>query len=387
MSVAPGTITETLPSWPHTIHGVETAITAFIGRARSGPVGEVVSVASLMEFERIFGGLWLGSTLGFAVRDFFLNGGSQARILRLQAEGDGPLCADDFLGTDKEARLQGLYALDELEHFNLLCIPPHAPGGSIEPALIDAASAYCGSRGAILLVDPPASWTSTEAVLHGLQREAGQPSPHAALYYPRLSAPNPLRRGQRELFAPCGAIAGILARIDAQHGVWKAPAGLDAALQGSAEAGVAVDERSQATLNAASINCLRTLPQHGTVVWGARTRSSGDIHPARYLAVRRTQLFIQESIARGTRWAVFEPNSEALWSQLRASVDDFLQGLFRQHAFQGTSAEQAYFVRCDRSTMNEDDIAKGVVRLQLGFAPLKPAEFVNLQLALHLQAT
>ncbi|HEY9104151.1 phage tail sheath subtilisin-like domain-containing protein [Chitinimonas sp.] len=387
MSVMPETITEAMPAWPHPIHGVDTSITAFIGRARSGPAGEVVAVASLMEFERIFGGLWLASTLGYAVRDFFLNGGSQARILRLQAEGNGPLTGHDFLGPEKEAKRQGLYALDQLEHFNLLCIPPHTAGGSIEPALIDAASAYCAERGAILLVDPPANWTSTEAALHGLAYEAGQPSGNAALYYPRLSAPNPLRRGQQELFAPCGAIAGILARLDAQHGVWKAPAGLDASLQGSAQAGVSMDEHGQATLNSAGINCLRALPQHGTVVWGARTRSSGDIHPARYLPVRRTQLYIEQSLQRGTRWAVFEPNSEALWAQLRASVEDFLQGLFRRGAFLGASPEQAYYVRCDRSTMNEADIAQGLVRLQLGFAPLKPAEFVTLQLNLQLQAT
>ena len=183
-------------------------------------------------------------------------------------------------------------------------------------------------------------------------------------------------------FAPCGAVAGVFARTDAQRGVWKAPAGLDATLTGVPELRVPLTDAEIGQLNPLGVNCLRALPVVGRVVWGARTLRGADRLASewKYIPVRRLTLFVEESLYRGTQWVVFEPNDEPLWAQIRLNVGAFMQNLFRQGAFQGRTPQQAYLVKCDEETTTQNDIDRGIVNILVGFAPLKPAEFVLLKI-------
>ena len=234
----------------------------------------------------------------------------------------------------------GLAGLDRVDLFNLLCVPPHAHGGDIEPELVAAAAAYCEQRRAMLLVDPPSTWTTAAQATAGYQAEPddiGTRSRNAAIFFPRLRAPDPARDGVPGEFVPCGAVAGVFARTDAQRGVWKAPAGLDASLVGTSGLTVGLTDPENGDLNQLGVNCLRSFPAAGRVVWGSRTLRGADrlADEWKYIPVRRTALFLEESLFRGTHWVVFEPNDEPLWAQIRLSVGAFMQLLFRQGAFKG----------------------------------------------------
>jgi phage tail sheath protein FI len=181
-------------------------------------------------------------------------------------------------------------------------------------------------------------------------------------------------------FPPCGFVAGIFARSAPGGRVWQQPAGLKASLTGAIGLDVPVSETEIARLNARGINGLRIVPPAGIVVWGARTLG-GDADPEwRYVAVRRTALLIEQSLSRGTQWAALEPNDALLWQRLRRDVEAFMQGLFGQGAFQGNTPNHAYFVKCDGRTTTQADIINGVVNILVGFAPLKPAEFVVIRI-------
>jgi hypothetical protein len=176
-------------------------------------------------------------------------------------------------------------------------------------------------------------------------------------------------------------VAGIFARTDLARGVWKAPAGIEASLIGAAGLGVSVSEADTARIYARGVNGLRVFRSDQIVVWGARTLGSESADPQwRYIPVRRTALFLEQSLYRGTQWAAFEPNDARLWQRLRFDVETFMQGLFRQSAFQGSTPNQAYFVKCDSETTTHADVAGGVVNIVVGFAPLKPAEFVVIRI-------
>jgi hypothetical protein len=244
----------------------------------------------------------------------------------------------------------------------------------------------------MLLMDPPhpqAGLATPDQLL--LEYQNGQGlfaivDSHAALYYPWINCANPLRDNSIEPFAPCGAVAGTIAGTDARRGVWKAPAGLEAALHGVDSLAYTLTNEENGRLNPIAINCLRALPLIGNVVWGARTREGADALNSewKYVPVRRTALFIEESLYRGLQWAVFEPNDEPLWARIRLSTGLFLHDLYRQGAFQGSVPEDAYFVSCDATTVTQADIDQGTVNVLVGFAPLRPAEFVIL--AIRLQA-
>ena len=197
-----------------------------------------------------------------------------------------------------------------------------------------------------------------------------------------MKQPNPLSDGQVEEFAPCGAVAGVFARTDTTRGVWKAPAGLDATLGGVPQLSVALTDMEIGELNMLGVNCLRTMPAAGRVVWGSRTLVGDDRLTSdwKYIPVRRTALFIEESLYRATQWIVFEPNDEPLWSQIRLNIGAFMHDLFRKGAFQGITPKDAYFVKCDKDTTTQSDINLGIVNIVVGFAPLKPAEFVVIKL-------
>lgn len=373
------------PAGVHGISGAPTSITAFIGRARRGPVDAPIAINSFGDFERRFGKLWKESALGFAVRDFFLNGGRDALVVRLRRSDGGPLRRSDFIGAGKENAGRGLYALNQADLFNLLCIPGYKDTGlgfDVDKELISAAARYCEGRRAMLLVDSPASWRTSAAAKAGIAIGVGTKSKNAALFFPRLRQPNPEQNNQKQDFGPSGAVAGVFARTDAQRGVWKAPAGLEATLVGVPEVAVSLTDSENDELNPLAVNCLRDFPVAGKVIWGARTLAGADQAGSewKYIPVRRTALFIEESLYRGTKWVVFEPNDEPLWSQIRLNAGAFLQTLFRNGAFQGPSPREGYFVKCDRETTTQDDVDRGVVNIIVGFAPLKPSEFVVIKI-------
>jgi phage tail sheath protein FI len=200
---------------------------------------------------------------------------------------------------------------------------------------------------------------------------------YAAIYWPRVQIPDPVTGIQR-FIDPAGTVAGCYARTDGARGVWKAPAGLDNATLGVRGLERRVSDGENGLLNPLALNVLRAFTD-GIIVWGARTMdgydNSGDTD-YRYVPVRRTALYIEESLYRGLKWAVFEPNDDRLWARIRLSAGNFMNTMFRQGAFQGLTKDTAYFVRCDSSTTTQSDIDLGVVNVVVGFAALRPAEFV-----------
>ncbi|HZN75717.1 MAG TPA: phage tail sheath subtilisin-like domain-containing protein [Micromonosporaceae bacterium] len=309
------------------------------------------------------------------------NGTNTAADDTAPVASDGVELDEDSFTLNTEGNKEGLFALEKADLFNLLCIPPHIPGGDIEDTLVGSAAAYCERRRAVLLVDPLSSWNDKSDAVGGVA-SIGTSSKNAALYFPRLRMPNPLRDNQLEDFVPCGTVAGIISRTDAQRGVWKAPAGLEATLVGVPALSVSLTDAENGELNPLGVNCLRTMPAAGRVVWGARTLQGSDRLASewKYLPVRRTALFIEESLFRGTQWVVFEPNDEPLWAQIRLNLGAFMHDLFRQGAFAGAAPRDAYFVKCDKETTTQSDVNKGIVNIVVGFAPLKPAEFVVIKL-------
>lgn len=521
----PGVYIEEIPSGVRTITGVSTSVTAFIGRTRKGPTDKAVLIHNFTEFERIYGGLWKESYLGYVVNHYFNNGGRDALIVRvhneakqfgydlkitvkktsgssrdisvgliaanpglwaenllIKIEGGANMVDEDLKKEDKtisnlfvyekigpkpedvillesfrnislkqlssryiakvlefgstlirtnvnspfpniadnesvedsfESKTKqmtddadgkdietqhiegksnppksGLYLLEDVDIFNLLCIPPLKRNESDESnndmtALNDmytAAFNICKNRRAFLILDPLFKWKDRDIPSDDFKKFAPKEK-NMAVFFPRIEAIDKENENKPHFFPPCGVIAGVMARTDTERGVWKAPAGLDASLRGVVGLTVNLTDDENGVLNKLGINCLRTF-FGGPVVWGSRTLRGDDrfADEWKYIPVRRTALFIEESLYRGTQWVVFEPNDEKLWSQIRLNVGAFMQDLFVKGAFQGTDPKKAYFVKCDSETTTPTDIDRGIVNILVGFAPLKPAEFVVIKI-------
>ncbi len=501
MTSYPGVYVQEIPSGVHTVTGVATSIAAFVGWAPSGPTTAAGLVLSWSDYNRQYGGLDARSLLGYAVSQFFTNGGQQAYIVRIAA-GDakaGTLTIDGKLtftaanpgawsksyaiATKIQAsdptrfRVQVIYAppgatsevvaesfenlsmvtpdpqgryvldvinsqssfvtvtivggattppantpaptpakpiaspplaggadgtvlapstnsatgtafetalfpalpgtgvplLDQVDLFNLLCIP-----GEIVGATLGVAEAYCETHRAILIIDADPGITDYTKLLTGPPVSGT----NSAFYFPWIQAPDALNQNRTGSFPPCGFVAGLYARTDTNRGVWKAPAGTEASLAGVSGVAVPLNDAQNGLLNPLAVNCIRNFSVYGTVIWGARTTAGNDELGSewKYVPVRRTALFIEESLYRALKWAVFEPNDTPLWAELRLNVGSFMQNLFRQGAFQGTTPTDAYFVKCDDETTTQNDINLGIVNVIVGFAPLKPAEFVVVQI-------
>jgi len=493
----PGVYLEEISSGLHTIAGVSTSITAFVGAAERGRLNDPVTVFSMAEFVSQFGPVSDAWPLSTAVNDYFRHGGSQAIIVRggsktmvaattadlgnglmLAAKSPGawgnnlqvrvekvssatynllvhdsksgvteaysslpfpdggrlasalagsnlavpkaapsavpagntalpadvvdpfvtdvsqgyysafsgaapdPALTDDDIVKDGDPTV-GIGTLAKVDIFNLLCIPPKSnDGADFNNAVFMKAARLCTDRRAILLADR--HWDAVSDAGTGVQSfrtSLGQTKRNAALYFPRVLK-DPTDSSKKPVSA-VGAIAGIYARTDVQRGVWKAPAGTEAALGLDGPLSFRLNDGQNGMLNVQALNCLRTFPSAGTVVWGARMLSGNDDaadSDYKYVPVRRLTLFIEESLYRGTQWVVFEPNDEPLWAQIRLNVGAFMQTLFRQGAFQGRTAKEAFFVRCDYDTNPQADIDRGIVNILVGFAPLKPAEFVFIKI-------
>ena len=276
----------------------------------------------------------------------------------------------------------GVHLLDRVDIFNLLCVP-----GESESVVIGNLQKYCHDNRAFYIVDTFQGAQISNLISAGpagvdAGNITGQYSMNSAYYFPWIQAPDPLAGNRPRLFPPCGFIAGIYAATDATRGVWKAPAGIDAGFTGESGLQYVLTDLENGSLNVQAVNCLRQFKVYGDVVWGARTLQGNDQAGSqwKYVPIRRLALFLESSLYDGTQWVVFEPNDETLWGQIRLNVGAFMQGLFLQGAFQGTTPQQAYFVKCDGDNNPQSSIDQGVVNILVGFAPLFPAEFVLIQI-------
>jgi phage tail sheath protein FI len=273
----------------------------------------------------------------------------------------------------------GIYALEDVDLVNILCLPRAADLGATDMrAVYDAADTYISGRRGFQLVDIPELTASLEAMQTWLAQNDSLRSKNAAVYFPRTFVPDPVNGNRLKSIAASGTIAGLYARTDATRGVWKAPAGTEANLQNVQALAYTLTDLQNGALNPLGVNCLRTFPIYSNICWGARTLDGADQLASewKYIPIVRLALFIEESLFRGTKWVVFEPNDEPLWGQIRLNVGVFMNGLFRQGAFQGSTPKEAYYVKCDRETTTQADRNLGIVNIEVGFAPLKPAEFV-----------
>ncbi|MDW5265467.1 MULTISPECIES: Ig-like domain-containing protein [Acidobacteriaceae] len=304
-----------------------------------------------------------------------LNGGADGAVL-VPASDQNFEIALTFNAT------AGVFLLDRVDIFNLLCIP-----GETDAPTISTLQQYCASQRAFYIVDAPqlstvANLTQTGPVGSTPGPITGTYANNSAYYFPWVQAPDPLVGNRPSLYPPCGFVAGIYAATDANRGVWKAPAGIQASLTGVSGLQYNLTDLENGDLNIQAINCLRQFKTYGDVVWGARTLQGNDQTGSewKYIPIRRLALYIESSLYEGTQWVVFEPNDVPLWGQIRLNVGAFMQGLFLQGAFQGTSPQQAYFVKCDAENNPQASIDLGVVNILVGFAPLYPAEFVVIQI-------
>jgi uncharacterized protein len=345
------------PSLPPVIFA-PTNVTAFVGDAGADLAGQVVEIRSHLEFSNRAAAIPANSVLALSVKLFFQNGGRRALI----ASSLGVL--QDFT-------------------FNLLCIPV----GDAEPPLSlddhQAAANLCEKKRAIYIIDPPVAWFAVGDPIETALRESAlllQGNANAALYFPRLKV-HRSKRLRPVTVPPSGAVAGIMARTDETRGIWKAPSGLEAGIKGIAGLDIDLSDSQAGLLNPEGVNCLRRFPD-GPVVWGARTRGGADALGSewKYVPVRRLALFIETSLAESLGWVVFEPNGEPLWARITLSITQFLNDLFRQGAFQGVKPEQAYYVRCGLGSMTPVEIESGIVIIEIGFAALKPSEFIILRI-------
>ena len=401
-AMSPGPYLQELPSGRRPVTPVATAIAAFVGAAAQGPAETAVPLQSMAAYTATFGDGDCALPMSRQVKQFFVNGGIQAIVVRVTPAADGTV-ADAEIRGDRDRR-SGIYALEAIDLFNLLCLCPSNVQTDLAPASWATAAAYCRDRRALLLIDAPLAWsTATDpaqaagegiaALRAGIDAgsvEAGgiEASANAALYFPHLLLAG---NGQPALAAPSGTIAGLMARIDGARGLWHAPAGTTATLKGVTDLASLLSDQQNDRLNGLAVNCLRNLPVWGNIPWGSRTLA-GDRESTsdwKYIPARRLALFIEESVRRGIAWAAFEDNDRRLWDALRDEVEAFLQSLFLQGAFQGLAAEEAYFVKCGADTVGQrnlapdiaPDPAQGIVNIVIGFAPLKPAEFVVISLS------
>jgi len=316
--------------------------------------------------------------VGECANDLGLEASVNPPVFPLTGGEDGdPPGPRDIIGG--EARKTGLQALRDIEDVNLLSLPELASYESVEDmvTVISAAQRLCQERRIFLLVDSPSAWGSVDAARAGIAAFEPVRGNHAGLYFPHLQLTDPLT-GRLRSFPPSGALAGVIARTDSSRGVWKAPAGTEARLAGVRSLTVKLTDRENGLLNPLGINCLRTFPMVGPLVWGARTLEGSDAADSewKYVPVRRLALHVEESLRRGLQWVVFEPNNEQLWQQIRLNASAYLHTLFEKGAFKGGTPRQAYFVKCDKDTTTDEDIDNGIVNVVVGIAPVKPAEFV-----------
>lgn len=347
---APGVHVEEIERGPKPIEGVATSTAAFLGETGRGPVRPRL-VTSVADYQRRFGDS--GPYLADAVRGFFGNGGKRAFICRLTKAG-AALAQDDLA--------RGLAALEApaLGEVSLVAAP-----GLVAAEMTDAVIGHCEAHRRFAVLDCPRDDP------RGLDPRSRRESANAACYAPWLEVEG-ARGTARKTVPPSGHVLGIYARTDLNRGVWKAPA--NEIVEGALGLEHEIDDAAQESINLRGVNMIRRFPGRGIRVWGARTLSADP--EWKYVNVRRLFVYLERSIDKGTQWVVFEPNDEPIWAAVTAAIGQFLNGEWRAGALAGTKPQEAYFLRCDRTTMTQADIDSGRLIVEIGFAPLRPAEFV-----------
>lgn len=372
--LSPGVYIEEIEIGAKPIEGVSTSTVGFIGMAENGEEDEPTLITNWGQFVDKFGRYSVQKPyLAPAVYGFFANGGGRCYVVKVKNNSED----GDYVGTDEgPGQRKGLQCFKEVDEVNIVCIPG-ITSDTVQKAMIT----HCENmkdRFCILDSEKDADMDAIKAQKEKVISGKG----YSAIYYPWIKvAIETMKNDKVELIQddvpPSGCIAGIYARSDTERGVHKAPA--NEIIRGALKIQLPITKGEQDILNPLGINCIRSFPGRGIRVWGARTTASDTLW--RYVNVRRLFLFLEESIEEGTQWVVFEPNDEKLWARVKQSVTQFLTRVWKDGALMGSTPEEAFFVKCDRSTMTQDDIDNGRLIVLIGVAPVKPAEFVVFRIA------
>jgi uncharacterized protein len=339
---SPGVYVQNLRIGPQPIEGVPTATAAFLGETQTGPTSPTL-VTSGQQYQDVFGGFFgIDKYLPYAVEGFFGNGGKRCYICKVTC--------GDYAGA--------LAKLEPIQDVSLL----YTPNAQATPNLCNMLISHC-------------EWLKRFCIVDSLKGEAPsevtkpQASAHTALYYPWIYV---VHNGQNCLVPPGGYVAGVYARTDIERGVHKAPA--NEVVNGAVDLEFVISKSQRDSLNPLGVNCICTFEGRGIRVWGARTLSS-DLE-YKYVNVERLLIYLEQSIRRGTEWVVFEPDAEATWAKVKMQVENFLYQAWQAGVLMGAKPQEAYFVKCDRTTMTQNDIDNGRLNIIVGVAVVKPAEFL-----------
>ena len=385
----PGVYVEEIPSGSKVIEQVSTTIACFVGTAMKGPVGEANRITSFTEYTDIHGLISSESdAMGFAIKVFFMNGGTAAYVCRLIGDLTVTSSGESSDPTAIDFKIFYSNVLSKIADISTIVVPGEhwAEDGTGNSILSETINHCENLKTRMLIIDPPLNFEINRSLKVSQMNLPS--SPNCVLYYPWVGIKNPfynvndpLQSHKNTLIAPSALAAGVWSKIDNKRGVWKAPAGAEANLMGVEDLQYAVGNEEQGEINPLGVNCFRLFSGIGQVVWGMRTLAIRTSSDWRYIPVRRTANMIEQSIYQSTQWTVFELNDHRLWSMLKSSIGNFLNELFRSGAFQGEKYSDAYFVRCGLGeTMTQGDIAENRVIIEIGFAPMKPAEFVIIRI-------
>ncbi len=390
----PGVCVAENPSTTRAITGASTSTAAFIGMTEKGSTDKSVLVTSLAEFFDKFGSFTTKHKMGitnaqendvylpYAVWAFFQNGGSKCYIVRIAPEGS---LGKDVTNKEIIAQLtDGTSVLDKITDVSLIASP-----GYTDTEIVNAGFTYAeGHRNslgdAFFIADVPKYVDTPDEGLKFIKSLSPCVNGFGAVYFPWIKVHDEISKARNPIaiVPPSGFMAGIFARIDNKRGVWKSPAGIEANVAGALDLTSVLDDINHGIINEVGLNAIRSFPDKGLVAWSARTPSSDIIW--RYLSVRRMTNFLKSSIYDGIQWAVFESNDTSLWTALTVNIERFMREIFSQGAFKGSTIEEAFFVKCGSETTTSTDQQMGIVNVLVGFAPLKPAEFIVINLSLKV---
>lgn len=368
---APGVYSNINSSGNKPIESVGTSTAAFIGQSSEGPVGEARLVTSWAQYQKLFGGVQTSEYLGNSVYGFFLNGGSKAFVYNMGGKSESVSESDltaMIKGEDRgPARRTGLQAFKGIEDISLVAAPGFT--SPVVHQLLADHAAECGDRMAVL--DGIEDLGETQ--LHEFPRIGD--SKESSLYWPWIQV---FDEGSKKMkfVPPSGHVMGVMARIDSERGVHKAPA--NEVIRGALGLKYSLTRNEQSLLNPRGINLIRDFEDQGIRIYGARTLSADP--EWKYLNVQRLFQVAKSSITRGTEWVVFEPNNEQLWGNVSRNIRAYLKTLYNQGALKGKTPEEAFYVVCDASTNPPENIDLGIVTIEIGIAPVKPAEFIQINI-------
>jgi uncharacterized protein len=373
---APGVYSTIVSSGNKPIESVGSSTAAFIGQCGEQTVGEAKLVTSWAQYQKLFGGVEQGGYLAHAVYGYFLNGGSKCFVYNLGPKVEGQSAEDVaalIKGEDKgPAKRTGLAAFKGISEIALVAAPGHT--SSVVHQMLADHAAECGDRIAVL----DGIEELNEVQLHEFPRIGD--SKESALYWPWI---NVFDESTKKIISvpPSGHVMGVIGRVDSERGVHKAPA--NEVIRGAVGLKYALTRTEQSLLNPRGINLIRDFDDMGIRIYGARTLSADK--EWKYLNVQRLFQVAKQSITNGTEWVVFEPNNEQLWGSVTRNIRAYLKTLYTAGALKGKTPEEAFYVKCDESTNPTENIDLGIVTIEIGIAPVKPAEFIQINIQQHIE--